>query len=156
MCYARCSIPPKIKYAIGSYTLYLAFSLFKYLMMTPAGLYEHRGSLAEDLFLCQYYAGTLWTMVVAYSFKELYSYELEDEDDRGRPAKGMKRDDLQLKANGKRQKVWYRSQKIGAQENEGIMHVFSKNVFVPGAKGESLEQDAIQDLSEGGNLTAYM
>ena len=33
ICYAKCSIPPKIKFAIGGYSIYLAFSLTVYFMM---------------------------------------------------------------------------------------------------------------------------
>ena len=50
ICYAKCSISPKIRYAIGGYSLYLAFSLVAYMLMPPG--YEHRGSLTADLFLC--------------------------------------------------------------------------------------------------------
>ena len=89
-CYAKCSIPPKSKYGLGGYLLYLAFSVTDY-MFRPLGQ-ENRGSLTADLFLCQYYATTLWTLVVAYSYTELYSYELEDIDEKGKLTKGLKRE----------------------------------------------------------------
>ena len=92
ICYARFSISPKIWYAVVGYSLYLAFSMVSY-FLTPPG-YEHRGSLTADLFLCQYYGTTLWTMVIAYCYQELYSWELDDYDSKGRKVKGMKREDL--------------------------------------------------------------
>ena len=103
MCYARFSIPPKSKYALLGFIVYLAYSVADY-MYRPLG-HENRGSLLADLFLCQYYVTTLWTLVVAYSYTELYSFELEDIDDKGKLTKGLKREG----AEEGRPKVWYRA-----------------------------------------------
>ena len=95
-------------------------------------------------------------MVIAYSYQELYSFEIEDKDSRGRPVKGMKRDDYQLNPDGTRPKVWYRSHKTGDEDHGGIMHVFSVKAPVPNCKGQPIEADCIEAMSEGGNLTRYM
>ena len=73
-------------------------------------------------------------MVIAYSYRELYSWELDEYDSRGRRVKGMKREDLLLGADGSRPKVWYRNQKTGesTDESSGMLHIFSIRAPVPG------------------------
>ena len=100
-------------------------------------------------------------MVIAYSYRELYSWELDEYDARGRRVKGMKREDLTLNADGNRPKVWYRNQKTVStadetDDNWGMMHVFSIRAPVPGCQGHPIERETIRGLSEGGNLSAYM
>lgn len=108
-------------------------------MMMPAG-YENRGSLTADLFLCQYYATTLWTMFISYSHQEVYSYELDDFDEKGKPAKGFARE---LPADGVRYKVWYRQE---GTTGEGKVHIFSNKRPTSEAtcEGQPIEQDVIE------------
>ena len=61
-------VPAKLYHCLVGFSIYTAYSLVVLAMGK-----ESLADIVHDLMLCQYYVMVLWTLVLAYFFKEIYS-----------------------------------------------------------------------------------